>query len=600
VHAAWKPLREAGAKARQMLIGAAAAGWGAPVSECSTEPGVVLHAPSKRRMAYAELVEAASRIPVPEKVTLKDPKQFRYIGKSLPRLDTPDKVHGKAGFGIDVQVPGMLVAVVARCPVFGGSAKSWNEAATKQVPGVKHVIRISSGVAVVADGYWPAHRGRDALAVVWDEGPNAAMSSAGIRAQLASLGARPGVVARKDGNPAARGGREVAAVYETPYLAHACMEPMNATAQVDADRCTVWAPTQFQYGSIFGLPGAQDMVAQLCGLAPAQVTINTTLLGGGFGRRFANDFIAEAVQLSKAVHAPVKVIWSREDDIQHDFYRPAARASFRARLGADGLPVSLAAHLVAPSINVGVFGAPKDKLDDNTVDAVRNLPYGIPNVSVDAVNASFGVPLGFWRSVGASHNGFMLESFIDELAWAAGTDPVEYRRLLLATKPRHLAVLNRAAELAGWWTELPLGVGRGVALVESFNSYVAEVAEVSLNPDRTVRVSKVFAAVDCGTVVHPDIVKAQIESAIVFGLTAALHGEITVERGRVVQSNFTDYPLLRMSEMPSVVVSLVPSQEPPTGIGEPGTPPIAAAVANAIYSLTRKRIRQLPLRAVPA
>jgi isoquinoline 1-oxidoreductase beta subunit len=517
----------------------------------------------------------------------------------MPRLDTPDKVRGKAGFGIDVVVPGMLVAVVARCPVFGGSARSWNEAAAKQVPGVKHVVRISSGVAVVADGYWPAHQGREALAVVWDEGPNAALDSATIRAQLAALGARPGVVARKEGNPATRGVRQVAAVYEAPYLAHACMEPMNATAHVQADRCTVWAPTQFQFGNAFGKLGAQDEVARLCGLDPAKVTIHTTLLGGGFGRRFFNDFITDAVETSKAVSAPVKVIWTREDDIQHDYYRPAARASFRAQLGANGMPVSLSSHIVCTSINLSL-GAPKDKLDENSVDAVMNLPYDIPNLSVAAVNAAFAVPLGFWRSVGASQNGFMVESFIDELAWAAGTDPVEYRRLLLAKKPRHLAVLNRAAEMGSWWSPLPMGVGRGVALVESFSSYVAEVAEVSLNPDRTVRVNRVAAAVDCGTVVNPDIVKAQVESAIVYGLTAALYGEITVQKGRVVQSNFHDYPLLRMSEMPAVEVSLVPSREPPTGIGEPGTPPIAAAVANAIYALTRQRIRQLPLRAVPA
>jgi isoquinoline 1-oxidoreductase subunit beta len=597
VHAAWKPLREAGAKARQMLLTAAATAWSVPLAECTTEPGVVVHAATRRRISYGELADRAAAVPVPATVALKDPKDFRYIGKPLPRLDTPDKVRGKAGFGIDAEVPGLLVAVVARCPVFGGAAKSWNEAAAKAVPGVKHVVKISSGVAVVGDGYWQASKGREALAVVWDEGPNAGLGSPAIRSQLIALGARPGIVARKDGG-AARGVREVTAIYEAPYLAHACMEPMNATAHVEADRCTVWAPTQFQFGNP-QMPGAQQLAAQLSGLPPEKVVIHTTLLGGGFGRRFFNDFIAEAVETSKAVSAPVKVVWSREDDIQHDYYRPASRGSFRAQLDADGKPVGFTSHLVTPSINVAAMGAPKEKLDDNSVDGVMNLPYDIPNLSVDAVNASFAVPLGFWRSVGASQNGFMVESFIDELAWATEKDPIAFRLALLGKAPRHLAVLQLAAEKAGWGSPPPAGRARGVAVLESFHSYVAEVAEVSLNPDRTVRVHRVVAAVDCGTVVNPDIVKAQLESAIVYGLTAALHGEITIDKGRVVQSNFHDYPLLRMREMPEVEVHLVASSEPPSGIGEPGTPPIAAAVANAVYALTKQRIRQLPIRTVP-
>ena len=596
IHAAWKPLREAGAKARLMLMTAAANAWGVPVADCSTEPGKVVHAGSRRKIAYAELVESATAIPVPATVTLKDPKSYRYIGTPMPRLDTPDKVRGKAGFGMDVQVPGLLVAVVARCPVFGGTAKSWDEAAARQVPGVRQVVRISSGVAVVADGYWAASKGRAALAVVWDEGPNAGLGTQAIRKQLAGMASQPGIVARKQGTPAH--GREVSATYEVPYLAHACMEPMNATAHVEANRCTVWAPTQFQLGNP-QMPGAHELVAKLSGVAPEQVVIHTTLLGGGFGRRFFNDFIAEAVETSKAVGAPVKVIWSREDDIQHDHYRPPVHAVYRAQLDSQGVPVGFASHIVAPSINAAALGAPRDKLDTNTVDGVANLPYDIPNVSVDAVNADSAVPLGFWRSVGASHNGFMLESFMDELALVAGQDPVAFRRGLLSKQPRHRAVLDLVAEKSGWGTPAPQGRGRGVAILESFSSIVAEVAEVSLNPDRTVRVDRVVAAVDCGTVVNPDIVKAQIEGAIVYGLTAALYGEITVEKGRVVQSNFHDYPLLRMREMPVVEVHLVPSTEPPTGIGEPGTPPIAAAVANAVFALTKQRIRQLPFRAVP-
>ena len=598
VHAAWKPLREAGAKARQMLIIAAAASWGAPASECSTEPGRVVHARTRRRLKYGELVARAAALPVPETVTLKDPKDFRFIGKPMPRLDTPDKVRGTAQFGVDVEVPAMLVAVVARSPVFGGSPKSWDEAAAKAIPGVRHVVKISSGIAVVADGYWPATKGRTALAVVWDEGANAGLSNENIWSQLTALGVRPGVSARKEGNPAARGVKEVAAVYEAPYQAHACMEPMNATAHVEADRCTVWAPTQFQLGTAFGIPGAQEQVAKLCGLDPSKVTIHTTLLGGGFGRRFINDFVAEAVEASKAAQAPVKVIWSREDDIQHDYYRPAARTGFHAQLGRDGMPVSLTSNTACASIGVAL-GAPRDALDASSVEALQNLPYDIPNLSVAAANAVFSVPLGFWRSVGSSQNGFMIESFIDELAWAAGQDPVAYRRALLGKKPRHLGVLDLAAAKSGWGAPLPEGRARGVAVVESFSSYVAEVAEVSLNPDRTVRVDRVVAAVDCGTVVNPDIVKAQVEGAVVFGLTAALLSEITIDKGRVAQSNFHDFPLLRMREMPVVEVHLVPSTEDPTGIGEPGTPPIAAAVANAIYALTKQRIRRLPIRAVP-
>ncbi len=597
VHAAWKPLREAGAKGRMMLMTAAANAWGVPVAECSTEPGKVVHAGSRRKIKYAELVESAAAIPVPATVTLKNPASYRYIGTSVPRLDTPAKVRGSASFGMDVQVPGLLVAVVARSPVFGGTARSWDEAAARQVPGVRHVVRISSGVAVVADSYWQASKGRAALAVVWDEGPNAGLGSVALRKQLAALATQPGIVARKQGAPAH--GREISATYGVPYLAHACMEPMNATPHVEANSGTVWAPTQFQLGNP-DMPGARELVARLSGVAPEQVMIHTTLLGGGFGRRFFNDFIAEAVETSKAVQAPVKVIWSREDDIQHDYYRPAVHAVYRAQLDAQGTPVGFASHIVAPSINAAAMGAPITKLDDNTVDGVSNLPYDIPNVSVAAVNASFAVPLGFWRSVGASHNGFMLESFMDELALAAGQDPVTFRRALLGKKPRHRAVLDLVAEKSGWGSAAPEGRGRGVAILESFSTIVAEVAEVSLNPDRTVRVNRVVAAVDCGTVVNPDIVTAQVEGAVVYGLSAALYGEITVDKGRVVQSNFHDYPLLRMREMPVVEVHLVPSSEPPTGIGEPGTPPIAAAVANAVYALTRQRIRQLPFRAVPA
>lgn len=600
VASAWMPLREAGARARAMLVGAAAAAWSVDPAECSTENGVVIHGPSRRRLKYGELAERAAALPVPDKVTLKDPKEFKLIGTPAPRLDVRDKVRGKATFGMDVEVPGMLVAVVARSPVFGGSATSWDEAAAKQVPGVKQVVRLSSGPAVLGEGYWAARKGVEALNVVWDEGPRAGWSSESMRQDMVTLAERKGHVARTAGSGSlAGGGTRLSAVYEAPYLAHACMEPMNATASVEADTCTVWVPTQYQCGPALG-GGVQEVAAKIAGLDPSRVTVHTTFLGGGFGRRVMHDFVIEAVEASKAAGVPVKVVWSREDDIQHDYYRPPTYAKFAASLGPDGKPTGLTARVVCPSIMASAFGAPKTSFDDSAVEAISNLPYRIPNMLVDCVQPDWPVPLGFWRSVGSSQNGFLAESFIDELAVAAGQDPLEYRRALLVDKPRHLAVLELAARQAGWGTPLPEGRARGIAVVESFSSYVAEVAEVSLNADRTVRVHRVVAAVDCGTVVNPDIVTAQVESAIVYGLTAALHGQITIANGRVVQSNFHDYPLLRMREMPVVEVHLVPSTEKPTGIGEPGTPPIAPAVGNAVYALTGQRVRRLPIGAVPA
>ena len=583
-----------------MLVSAAAAAWAVDAAECRTENGVVIHGPSRRRLKYGELAERAAALPVPAKVTLKDPKDFKFIGTPVKRLDLADKVRGTATFGMDVQVPGMLVAVVARCPVFGGKAKSWDENAAKQVPGVKQVVQVSSGIAVLADGYWNARKGADALKVVWDEGKAASFSSEAMHRDMESLVKKAGHVAKTAGTGAlGHGGTQVSAVYEAPYLAHACMEPMNATASVEAGQCTVWAPTQYQCGPALG-GGVQEVAAKLTGLDPSKVTVHTTFLGGGFGRRAMQDFVIEAVEASKAAGVPVKVVWSREDDIQHDFYRPPTYARFAASLGPDGAPTGLTARVVCPSIMASSFGAPKTAFDDATTEGIANLPYNIPNLLVDCVQPDWAVPLGFWRSVGSSQNGFLVESFIDELAWAAGKDPLEYRRAMLAAKPRHLAVLERAAREAQWGTPLPAGRARGIAMMESFNSYVAEVAEVSLNPDRTVRVHRVVAAVDCGTVVNPDIVRAQVESAVVYGLTAALHGQITIDKGRVVQSNFHDYPLLRMREMPVVEVHLIDSKEKPTGIGEPATPPIAPAVANAVYALTKQRIRRLPLGAIPA
>ncbi|MEZ4413205.1 MAG: xanthine dehydrogenase family protein molybdopterin-binding subunit [Gemmatimonadales bacterium] len=592
-----QPLREAGAKARAMLIAAAAQQWGIDPSACSTENGYVRETGKRRKLSYGELTVAAAALPVPETVTLKDPKDFKLIGKPMPRTDLTGKVNGTAGFGIDATTPGMLVAVVARAPVLGATVTGFSAEQALAVPGVSQVVQIGNGVAVVATGYWAAMKGRDKLEVTWSKSPNANLNSAAISAKLRALSARPGVTARHDGNPAGAmrsAAKTIEATYEVPYLAHTCMEPMNCTASVEADKCTVWAPTQFQSGG--GL-GVQGIAAKLTGLPESAVTVHTTFLGGGFGRRFELDFVIDAVQTSQAVGAPVKVIWPREDDVHHDFFRPAAVCKVSAGLNEEGLPVAWSQTLVSESTMkrfTMVFGPLPNGLDMDAVDSAANIAYGIPNFHVGWVDANVDVPVGFWRSVGNSQNGFFAEGFMDEVANAAGMDPYEFRRNLLANAPRHRGVLELAATKAGWGTPLPEGRARGIAVVNSFGSYVAEVAEVSIENGK-VRVHRVTCAVDCGVVVNPDIVAAQMQSAIVFGLTAALYGKITIENGAVVQGNFDTYQMLRMNEMPEVDVHIVPSTEPPSGVGEPGTPPIAPAVVNAIFALTGKRIRTLPI-----
>ncbi len=592
-----QPMREAGAKARAMLIAAAAQQWGIDPSACSTENGYVRETGTRRKLSYGELTVAAAAQPVPETVTLKDPKDFKLIGKPVKRLDLRGKVNGTAGFGIDAHAPGMLVAVVARAPVLGATATGFAAEPALAVPGVKRVVQINNGVAVVASGYWAAMKGREALQVTWSNSPMAKVSSTSISARLKALADKPGVTARHDGDPARafRGAAtKIESTYEVPYLAHTCMEPMNCTASVEADKCTVWAPTQFQSGG--GL-GVQGIAAKLTGLPESAVTCHTTFLGGGFGRRFELDFVIDAVQTSQAIGAPVKVIWPREDDVHHDFFRPAAYAKCSAGLDANGQPVSWSQTLVSESTMkrfVAVFGPLPNGLDVDAVDSAMNVAYAIPNFHCGWVDANIDVPVGFWRSVGNSQNGFFAEGFVDELAVAAGADPYEFRRKLLTNAPRHLGVLELAASKAGWGTPLPAGRARGIAVVHSFGSYVAEVAEVSIENGK-VRVHRVTCAVDCGVVVNPDIVAAQMQSAIVFGLTAALYGKITIENGAVVQGNFDTYPMLRIDEMPEVDVHIVPSTEAPSGVGEPGTPPIAPAVVNAIYALTGKRIRTLPI-----
>jgi isoquinoline 1-oxidoreductase beta subunit len=595
VRASWGPLTKAGAAAREMLIAAAAQQWYVEPSACHVENGAVVHNATGKRLGYGALAERAAKLPVPASPALKDPKDYKYIGKPVKRLDTPAKVNGQAPFGIDVRLPNIQHAVVARCPVFGGSVKSFDDSKAKSVRGVKQVLQISSGVAVVADNTWSAMEGRRALQISWDEGPNATNSSDAIRKLYLAAAEKPGAIARKDGDAdaaLASAAKKVEAAYEVPFLAHATMEPMNCAADVRTDGCDIYAPTQFQ-------TFVQMTGAKITGLKPEQVRVHTTFLGGGFGRRAEQDFIVEAVEISKATGAPVQVTWSREDDMQHDFYRPAAYSKLTAGLDADGWPVAWKSRIVGPSIMSRFFpGSVKNGIDETSVEGQANSKYAIPNFLVEYALTEAGVPVGFWRSVGNSHNGYITECFVEELAKAGGKDSFEFRRKLLANAPRHRGVLELAAEKAGWGKPLPAGRTRGIAVVESFASYVAEVAEVSVNrKSGEVRVHRVVCAVDCGRYVNPDTIAAQMEGAIVFGLTAALKGKITIEKGRVQQSNFHDYEMLRLNEMPQIEVHIVQSNEAPGGIGEPGTPPIAPAVCNAIFAATGKPIRRLPIRA---
>jgi isoquinoline 1-oxidoreductase beta subunit len=590
-------LRKAGATARTMLTQAAADTWGVDPASCRAENGAVLHAASGRRMSFGQLSDKASKLEPPKDVTLKDPKDFKLIGKATKRLDTPEKTNGKGMFGLDVTVPGMLVAVIARPPVFGGKAKSFDAARAKAVRGVKHVVAIDRGVAVVANGFWAAKNGRDALDVVWDEGPLATLDSTKQREEYAELAQKPGAVAKKDGDAAAAlasAAKKLDAVYEVPYLAHAMMEPLNCVADVRDDRCEVWTGTQFQTME-------RIVAAQAAGLKPEQVKINTMLLGGGFGRRAVPDchFVQEAVQVSKTVKAPVKVMWTREDDISGGYYRPTAYHAVAGGLDAAGNIVAWQHRIVCQSFMAGTpfeAFAVKDGVDATAVEGVSDLPYDIPNIFADWQKAASGVPTLWWRSVGHSHTAFVVESFLDELAHAAKKDPLEVRRALLAKHPRHRAALELAAEKAGWGKPLPAGQGRGIAVHESFGSFVAQVAEVTVAEDGGVRVNRVACAIDCGPTVNPDTIAAQMEGGVVFGLSAALYGEITFANGRVMQGNFHDYPVLRMNEMPKVETYIVRSTEKMGGVGETAVPPIAPAVTNAIFAATGQRVRRLPIR----
>ena len=607
------PLRRAGATVRELMITAAAQKWNVPKTECDAKKGLVRHTKSSRQTRYGELVEAASKLPLPDpdKVPLKNESEFELIGQATPRVDIPSKVNGSAGFGLDVRVPDMLFAVVARCPTFGGKPAHFEASKAKAAPGVRDVFEIpalgkdmytAGGIVVVADSTWAAMKGRDALQIEWDRGTAASESSASLRESLRAAASRPGKRIRNDGNvdeALPSSAKRVEAVYEFPHLAHATMEPMNITVHARDHEAEVWAPTQSP-------DWVQRTVAKLLDLPPQKVIVHTTLLGGGFGRRYMADYPAEATQIAKVVGKPVQLVWSREDDMTHDFYRPAACHRMRGAVNQAGHPL-LWSHTIT-STSIGAFWGSPDKLEESEVGGAKQMPYAIPNVRLEYAAVPSSVPPLWWRSVEHSFNGFAVECFIDELAAAAGKDPVEFRRGLLVKpanwKPkdeddpdpsRLRGVLDIAAEKVGWGKPLPKGKGRGIASYHSFGSYIAEAAEVTVS-GKDFKIDRIVAAIDCGQVVNPESVRAQAESAIIYGLSAALKNEITIKDGAVEQSNFDGYDPIRIDEAPPIEVHLLKSKEDPGGMGEPALPPAAPAVANAIFAASGKRLRRLPFQ----
>jgi isoquinoline 1-oxidoreductase beta subunit len=590
VSSSWEPLRKAGATARSMLVTAAARTWKVDPKDCRADSGYVIHVPSLKRLSFGQLVDHAAMLPAPESVTLKDPRDFKLIGRQMQRLDLPEKANGTATFGIDVTVPGMLVAVIARPPVFGAKIKSVDSSATLAVAGVRRVVTIDAGIAVVAENFWSANRGREALRAVWDEGELANFDDRELLRQYRDLAEKPAAVAKEQGDvnvDAENIAHHIEVRYEFPFLAHTPMEPLNCVADVRRDRCEIWVGTQFQTRD-------REIAAQAAGLRVEQVELHTMLMGGGFGRRGVPDghFVREAVQLSRIMKAPVKVIWTRSDDIQGGYYRPAYSHAVAGDLGRNGDILAWRHRVVGQSILTGTAFEQMAVADGVDRSSVYSPYYEWPNFRIELRTTQLGIPVWSWRSVGGTHNAFAIECFMDELAHATGKDPYEFRRALLA--PKHRKTLDLAAEKAGWHTKLPPGRGRGIA-VYPFHSFVAQIAEVSVAADGSLEVDRVVCAVDCGTVVNPDIVRAQMEGGIAMGLSAALHEQVTFERGRVQQSNFADYPILRIHEMPRIEVHILPSDERPLGVGESGVPPIAPALANAIFAATGRRIRRLPL-----
>lgn len=591
----YEPMRQTGAAARMVLVQAAANEWQVPADSCRAERGEVVHAASGRRIKYGKLVAAASQIAAPEKIALKDPKDFKLVGKPAKRLDAKGKTDGSAMFGIDAQAKGLKVAVVAASPVIGGKLKSVNDAKARKLRGVRQVVKLDNAVAVVADNYWYAKQGLAALDIVWDEGKYAKLTTDDVRATMVAALQKPGLIARNDGDALkalAADGKRVEALYINPMLAHATMEPMNCTVHVKGDgTAEIWTGSQ--------VPArARDDAAKVLGLAPEKVTLHNHYIGGGFGRRLYTDYVTQAAAVAKQVKGPVKLVWSREEDIQHCLFRGLYAHSVSASLDAQGKPVAFSHKIAGPS-NLAAFapGWLKDGLDIDNVEGSDIFSYDIPNMRSEYTQEDGPVPTAFWRGVGPTRNMTVLESFIDELALKAGQDPLAYRLSLLDKQPRAAAVLKAAAQKAGWGEKLPARSGRGIALMRAWGTYLAQVVDVTVSDDGEVAVKRVVCAVDCGQVVNPDTVVAQIQSGINYGLTAGLFGVITIKDGRVEQSNFHDYPILRMSQAPKIDVVLVQSSEAPGGIGEPGTAGVGAALTNAVFAATGVRVREMPLRA---